>query len=452
LANKKISSLDPVPALSNAAIFPMVQNGTTYRVDLATMLQQAGGGGTTPPVQANFVTAVTNAWVGDYVLNWTGGDVTLTSPILLQTTSNKLSFGLRGNGAKITSDFNDSTKPAITIAIETTAGVPQTGIQVRNFEIVDFNFRGNTTYKAALELRCRTSSSNIYSFHLADLTCEGHSDYAYRGVGSVFECVWDRLKSTGGLGGIWLEVADYNNNTDWGLPSAVEINEPNIRDGSANGIMLTCRTQYNEPSDVTVRGGYIVTMGGIGIYAPAGITSVDGTGFENNQGGYCIHVGYRGGLIRGKARGANPVPNAAVNGPGLAYLVYSFLASGKLILEDCQMVNENAGTGPAKICYLGGSSTGTVYLNRSGDNVVKVGNSHSSTLLDGFSNTTGISNGMQITGTNIPLDTTVSGTTTTSVTMNHAATSTASGVTYTFGSAMDNSAGSSGTTIIIQAP
>jgi hypothetical protein len=127
------------------------------------------------------------------------------------------------------------------------------------------------------------------------------------------------------------------------------------------------------------------------------------------------------------------------------------LASGRLILEDCLMVNEGAGTGPAKICYLGGSSTGTIYLNRSGDNVVKTGNSHSTTTLDGFSNTTGISNGMQVTGPNIPLATSVTGTTTTSVTIDHAATSTASGQTYVFGGALDHSAASPGTTVVVQA-
>jgi hypothetical protein len=331
----------------------------------------------------DFATAVADAWENDRVLNWLGGNVTLTEPIVLQATTHRLNFGIRGNGAKITCAFSDATKSAITVEVPVVGGAVLQGINVRNFSISNLNFRGTSPFRGGIELRCYSNGSWINSFVLSDLTCENHSEYAYRFTGSVFEWTGERLKSTGGVGGARIEARGLNGTSgegDAGLPSAMKLIDPNFRDGSGTGIVLTNPTAFQEPFDLTVIGGYIVGNGGYGIDAPAGFTMVDNVGFESNNGGAAIVAGYRGGIVKGYTRMANSIAGATMNVPraGMAYLVYWWGASGKLILEDCYATNEGSGTGPAKIARVDG---GTVYLNRSGTQAAALETSGSPTVV-----------------------------------------------------------------------
>lgn len=312
----------------------------------------------------DFETALQTAFTEDRVLNWLGGDVVITSPIVLQATTGKYGFGLRGNGMKIESNFNDATKYAITLEVPVVAGSVPSNVNVRNFVFQDILFSGITPFKGAIELRCLSNASWINSFTLSNLVCETHTDYAYRWTGSVFECRGDALKSTGGVGGLYIERADNALNGDFGLPSAMELNYPNFRDGSGNGITMACRIAFTEPFDLSVKGGYIVTMGGIAIDAPAGITLVDNLGIEYMNGGWGMLIGYRGGVLKGGTRGANPVANADDSPPvGMRYLFEWWAASGKLVVEDLHYENEGVGTNMT-LGKVGGS--GTVYMNRSG--------------------------------------------------------------------------------------
>ena len=59
---------------------------------------------------------------------------------------------------------------------------------------------------------------------------------------------------------------------------------------------------------------------------------------------------------------ANPIANAS-DTRGMKYLVAASLSSGKLVLEDCYIVDEGSGSG-SKLLKIAGR--GTVYLNRSG--------------------------------------------------------------------------------------
>ncbi len=315
---------------------------------------------------ASFATAVQEAWNNDVTLNWLGGDVTLAAPILLQATAGKFGFGLRLNGITVTCDFNDATKYAITMEVPVVSGNVLQNINVRNFTIQDARFVGNTPFGGALEFRCLSNGSWINSFLLHNIICEHPSDYGFWWNGSIFECVGDLLKCTGGLGGLRITRADNALNGDFGLPSAMELHSPNFRDGSEHGVKMECRVAFTEPFDLTIRSGYIVTMGGIAVDAPAGITMVDGLGIEFMNGGYGLSIGYRGGIVKGGTRGANPVAGSTEGPPavGMRYLVLWWAATGALVLEDTHYENEGAGTNMERARFDG---TGTVYLNRSGD-------------------------------------------------------------------------------------
>lgn len=359
-------------------------NATTPIATWDDSQQPSGGGGTGGAGGSqDFATAVADAWTNDRVLNWEYGDVTLVSPIVLQASTGKFGFGIRGNGAKITCAFSDATKYAISIEVPIVSGAVVQNVNVRNFTIADINFRGSSAFAGALEFRCFSNGSWINSFLLENLTCENHSGRAYSFKGSIFEFILDKCKSTGGVGAVWIEKRGLNGTAgegDQGLPSAMEMYSPNFRDGSGNSIELYCVDAYTEPFDLSLHGGYIVSNAGFGVKAPAGITLVDGVGFEANGGGCAMEIGYRGGVIKGGTRGANPTANAALGSPGvgMAYLVKWWGASGKLVLEDLQMTNEGAGTGPAKIASVDG---GTVYLNRCGTQAAAIDSTGTPTVI-----------------------------------------------------------------------
>ncbi len=310
-----------------------------------------------------FANAVQDAWDNDYTLNWLGGDVTIVAPIVLQAVTSKFGFGIRGNGAGINCDFNDATKYAITIEVPIVAGEVLQTIVVRNFTLQDMTFGGTTPFAGAIELRCLSNGSWINSFLMNNIVCETHSGWAYKWNGSVFECRAVSLKSTGGIGGLQIIRADNAGNGDYGLPSAMELDQPNFRDGSGSGVSLE-GPAFTEPFDLSIRGGYIVTMGGNAVEAPSGITLVDGLGIEFMNGGYGLTIGYRGGVVKGGTRGANPVAGAAEGGPGMRYLVLWWGGSGQLVLEDVHYENEGSGTNMELAKIDGGS--GNCYLNRAG--------------------------------------------------------------------------------------
>ncbi len=317
--------------------------------------------------QGDFVTAVHTAFNNDTVLNWLGGNVTLNAPIVLEvTTTWKTGFGLRLNGAKIVCNFNDATKWAITVKMQQIGNNVVQNVGIRNMQITDGHFFGLNDFAGAIRYECLTNGSWIGLGLIDNITCDGHSDKAFAIVGSVFEGVLNNLTTTNGTGALWIErrgPTGSASDTDMGLPSAIYLQNPDFRDATGDAIVLSCPQQYTEPFDLTVKGGYIVSNGGRGIVAPAGITLVERVGFENNNGGCAMYLGYRGGVLK-MATAANPIANANVNTPaGMAYLVDCYLANNNLVIEDCYIVDEGVGTG-SKLARVQGA--GTVFMNRSG--------------------------------------------------------------------------------------
>jgi hypothetical protein len=334
--------------------------------------------------QGDFAAAVQAAFAGDYTLDWRGGNVTLTAPIVLVASAWKFAFGIRMNGATITANFSDAAKYAISLRIAIVKGAVLQNVGIRNFQITDCAFRGTSAFAGALRLECLSNGSGIYSWLIQNVSCENHNGRAFGVIGSVFEGWFVNCRTTGGTGaidavcrgmidgqiGAGSSANNWNPNAnnpaiadhDKGLPSALYVIQPNFRDASGTSIVLSSTVLGQEPYDLTVQGGYIVSNGGRGIEAPAGIKLVYGTGMEKNNGGCGISVGYRGGVFR-NVTAANPIANAS-DTHGMKYLVAASLSSnGKVVLEDCDIVDEGPGSGSKLLKIAGG---GTVYLNRSG--------------------------------------------------------------------------------------
>lgn len=338
---------------------------------------------------AEFQAAIEAAWAADKVLNWQSGDVTITSPIILEVTdTSKFGFGIRLNGARVTCNFANAAAWALTIRMHHNEdGSIVQDQSLRAFQLIEGAFVGSSAYAGALKLECLTNGSWIYSFLIRDINVSGHSEHAFAFVGSVFEFVLDRLTTANGKGALFIEMrgTGVNGTTDMGLPSAMYCYSPNFRDFDDDAILMTSPQAYSEPFDLTVVDGYIVTGQGLGINAPAGITRVEGTGFENlgqtaGKGGSAIYLGFRGGMVKG-CRGANPVANSSVETQlGMAYLVNADLANNNLVVEDSGAEAEGGGSQP-KVARAAGSG-GTIYLNRVGSTSSALDNPNNQTVVN----------------------------------------------------------------------
>jgi hypothetical protein len=328
-----------------------------------------------------FAAALQDAWTNDKTLNWAGGNVTITSPIVLDATVNKFNFGIRLNGATIACNFADATKYALTIQMHTADGGASysQGINVRGFQIVEGHFNAISAYAGAIELKCPTNGSWINSFLLRDIIVEAHSDMAFRFTGSVFEWVTERLTTDGGKGAMFIQQigTGAGGTTDQGLPSAMYLYSPNFRDFSDDAIVLQGVQAFNDPFDLTIQDGYIVTGGGRGIWAPSGITRVEGVGFEGlgataGKGGMAMDIGYRGGLFRGNRLANNVASSSLSTHLGCAYLCNLGVAGNVAVFEDNVVQAEGSGSSP-KIANINGNGNVT-YLNRQGTTATAIDN------------------------------------------------------------------------------
>jgi hypothetical protein len=318
-----------------------------------------------------FTQQVQAAFDGDYTLDlqW-DGPITLNTPIVLEVTEWKFAFGIRFNGATIISNFNDATKAPITVMMPVVNGAVVQNVGIRNFTYTDGHFQGASAFSGALRLECRTNGSWIGLGLIDNITCDGHSDYAIQAIGSVFEGSVQNMTTTNGRGALHarccglVEPDPTGSDNDKGLPSAMYIINPDFRDSvdpNYPSVLLDSSTEFQEPFDLTIKGGYIVDNASSAGAFPSGVKLVDGTGVEGNHGPAAFQVGYRGGAFR-NVTGANPV-NA---GTGNTYpLISCSIDNNVLDIESCSIVNEGSGNG-AILCYVSGSG-GTIYLNKSGD-------------------------------------------------------------------------------------
>lgn len=346
-----------------------------------------------PPPAPDFETELRAAFAANRFLNWLGGDITLTAPIVLEAVTNKSAFGVNFNGVKVIANFNNAAEYAISVVVPIITEADGTrhakyGIVWRGLRFMNASFRGLSPYAGAIRKECLTNQSWIYSWVIRDINVEGHTDAAFLDKGSVFEGWYFSCATTGGKGahkfmthgivdGV-IETPGYGNNwdangnnparfdNDKGLPSALYIIDPNYRDCTGHAIEMAASVAAQEPFDLTVVRGYLVTVGGMGIKAPAGFKLVDGTGLEFTRGGYAIWFGYRGGKLR-NVTGANPVANASVSPPnGMKYLVGTYLAGGRLVIEDCRVENEGTGSG-ARLASIGGAGSVVLRGNKAAD-------------------------------------------------------------------------------------
>jgi hypothetical protein len=283
------------------------------------------------------------------VLNWTGGNVRLKRPIVVDVTSNLKGAGVDLNGAYVIADFNDPKQSALTIRIPAN----HKKVVFRGLKIFNGSFIADSPAQDAIDLICPTNSSWIYSWKLMNLDIEGFARDGLFFNGSVFEGDCHAITcSDNGRNG--MTFRNDGPKDDTGIVSAIAIFGGQMRKNGNAGIETQSPIRYQEPRDLNISQTYFVENKGPGLNAVAGFSMAQGCGFENNVdcGIYTENEG-RMFACRASTKASQP------------YLVKAYLNDDATILMDaCRIEGYLGFEGKMKFAKVKG--TGSVILRDSG--------------------------------------------------------------------------------------
>ena len=283
------------------------------------------------------------------VLNWTGGNVRLTRPIVIDVTETCLGPGLDLNGAKLLADFNDPGRRALTIRIPAS----KRGVALRGMKIMNGTILAASAAQDAVAMECLTNHSWNYSWKLVNLDIEHFRRDGLFFDGSVFEGECHAVTcSDNGRNGM-----TFRNNGglgDIGIVSAIAIFGGQMRKNGNAGIETQSTMPYQEPRDLNISQTYFVENKGPGLLATSGFSMAMGCGFENN-GGCGIKLANEGRLFACRASTYRSQP----------YLVDAFLNGGDMLLDGCRIEGYGGFEGRMKVARITGK--GSVLLRASGD-------------------------------------------------------------------------------------
>jgi hypothetical protein len=297
---------------------------------------------------ADFEAALRAKFAKGDVLNWTGGNVRLKRPIVIDVTSSLLGAGLDLNGAKLIADFNDPSQSALTVRIPATAKkIAFRGMKIGNGSIV-----ADSPARDALSLVCLTNQSWLYSWKIMNLDVEGFARDGLLFDGSVFEgeCHAVTCSSNGRNG---MTFRNDGPAGDIGIVSAIAIFGGQMRKNGNAGIETQSAVAYQEPRDLNISQTYFVENKGPGLKATAGFSMALGLGFENN-GGCGISMANEGRMYACRASTYGPQP----------YLVNGFFKGGSLLMDGCFIEGYGGFEGKMKFGKLSGA--GSLTLRASG--------------------------------------------------------------------------------------
>jgi hypothetical protein len=297
---------------------------------------------------ANFEAALRTKFSTGDVLNWTGGNVRLKRPIVIDVTDGLTGAGVDLNGARIVADFNDPNHSALTIRIP----VEHKNVAFRGLKIFNGSFIAQSPARDAIDLVCLTNQSWIYSWKFMNLDIEGFARDGLLFDGSVFEgdCHAVTCSSNGRNG---MTFRNGGPKGDIGIVSAIAIFGGQMRKNGNAGIETQSTIRFQEPRDLNISQTYFVENKGPGLNAVAGFTMAHGCGFENNAG--CgINMANEGRLYACRASTYGPQP----------YLVNAFFNGGNMLMDACRIEGYSGFEGKMKFAKVSG--VGSVTLRDSG--------------------------------------------------------------------------------------
>lgn len=298
---------------------------------------------------AQFEAALRSKFAAGDVLNWTGGNVRLKRPIVIDVTDSLTTAGVDLNGAKVVADFNNPNRSALTIRIPAN----RKGIAFRGLKIFNGSFITDSPAQDAIDLICLTNSSWIFSWKIMNLDIEGFARDGLFFGGSVFEgdCHAVTCSSNGRNG---MTFRSDGPDDDRGIVSAIAIFGGQMRTNGNAGIETQSPIRYQEPRDLNISQTYFVENKGPGLNAVAGFSMAQGCGFENNAG--CgIYMENEGRMFACRASTFGPQP----------YLVKAYFNGGGMLMDGCRIEGYRGFEHKMKLAKVRGK--GTVTLRSSGE-------------------------------------------------------------------------------------
>ena len=298
---------------------------------------------------ADFEAALRSKFSTGDVLNWTGGNVRLKRPIVIDVTTGLTGAGVDLNGAKIVADFNDPRQSALMIRIP----AERKNVAFRGLKIFNGSFLAESPARDAIDLVCLTNQSWIYSWKFMNLDIEGFARDGLFFDGSVFEgdCHAVTCSSNGRNG---MTFRNDGPQGDLGIVSAIAIFGGQMRKNGNAGIETQSVIRFQEPRDLNISQTYFVENKGPGLNAVGGFTMAFACGFENNVGAG-INMANEGRLYACRASTYGPQP----------YLVNAaFFKGGNLLMDACRIEGYSGFEGKMKLAKVGGA--GSVTLRDSG--------------------------------------------------------------------------------------
>jgi hypothetical protein len=216
-------------------------------------------------------TAMRSAFAGHTIAHLTGAtSYTVTSPIVINlTSSSQGAEGIDLGGAKIQSAIGNGA-PVIEIIVGA-------GVNVGSLSLANFSIFGNGAEGDGIKIVADGSDRSI-RLNLANVNVEHVGGIGLDVLGNVQGTVTDSWMNGDAQGG-----ARFADGPDGGVASGLQWVGGGFRLNGGAGMILD-----HGARDMSVSGAYFVQNHGPGIYATSGITSVLGSGFENNEGAGAI--------------------------------------------------------------------------------------------------------------------------------------------------------------------
>jgi aryl-phospho-beta-D-glucosidase BglC (GH1 family) len=217
-------------------------------------------------------TALRAAMAGGYVAHLTGTSYAVTTPIVINVTSSTQGpVGIDLGGAKIVSQITDGS-PAIEIIVGR-------GVDLGSLTLSNFSIQGNGLEGDGIKIVADGNDRLLHDWSISNVSVEHVGGIGLDVLGNVSQgTVFDSWMHGDGQGG-----ARFADSAGGGVAGGLEWLGGGFRKNGVAGLILD-----NGAHDMTVRGAYFVENNGPGIDATSGITLVQESGFENNQGAGAI--------------------------------------------------------------------------------------------------------------------------------------------------------------------
>lgn len=260
-------------------------------------------------------------------------------------------WGFDGGGANIVSTITDGS-PILRFRIAS-AGVDCRYLNLRNLSIT-----GNGLDGDAIVLSCPRNDSWLYNFALDGIQITGNGGNGVVLEGSTFEGQIDALY-TSNCGQAGLTARNVGPAGNVGIVSDIKLFGGSHRKNPQGGINIP---DNDGPNDFKIYGVYFVENGNAtpggkgGLNAAAGVSLIDGCGFENNKG-YGVWL-QNFGTVRSTSfsTGGNP----SIQPIGVTGYI-----SGNLLLDSASA--QAYGGGTIALANMSGVSGGKVILLASGN-------------------------------------------------------------------------------------